>query len=50
MALHVEKTLKITIQEKLSKSQKFASKKSVTEFRYSQAIFYSSKSFYFTVI
>ena len=39
MVLHVEKTLKTTIQKKLQKSQKFARKISVTEFRYSQAIF-----------
>ena len=37
--LHVEKTLKITIQKKLRKSQKFARKISVAEFRYSQTIF-----------
>ena len=39
MVLHVEKTLKITIQKKLPKSQKFARKITVTEFCYSQAIF-----------
>ena len=39
MVLHLKKTLKITIQKKLQKSQKFAKKISVAEFRYSQAIF-----------
>ena len=39
MVLYVVKTLKTTIQKKLLKSQKFARKVSVTEFRYSQAIF-----------
>ena len=39
MVLHVEKTLKTTIQKNLQKSQKFARKISVTEFRYSQTIF-----------
>ena len=39
MVLHVEKTLKITIQKKLPKSQKFAGKLSAVEFRYSQTIF-----------
>ena len=39
MVLHVEKTLKTTIQRKLRKSQKFAKKISVAEFRYSQTIF-----------
>ena len=39
MVLRVEKTLKITIQKKLRKSQKFARKISVSEFRYSQTIF-----------
>ena len=39
MVLHVEKTLKTTIQKKLPKSQKFARKISVAEFRYSQTIF-----------
>ena len=39
MVLHGEKTLKTTIQKKLSKSQKFARKVSVAEFRYSQTIF-----------
>ena len=39
MALHVEKTLKTTIQKNLSKSQKFARELSVAEFRYSQTIF-----------
>ena len=39
MILHVEKTLKTTIQKKLQKSQKFARKISVAEFRYSQTIF-----------
>ena len=37
MVLHVEKTLKTTIEKKLQKSQKFAMK--ISEFRYSQAIF-----------
>ena len=40
MVLHVEKTLKTTIQKKLQKSQKFARKISVAEFRYSQTIFW----------
>ena len=40
IVLHVEKTLKTTIQKKLRKSQKFARKISVTEFRYSQTIFF----------
>ena len=39
MALHVEKSLKTTIQKKLPKSQKFARKISEMEFRYSQSIF-----------
>ena len=39
MVLHVEKILKTTIQKKLQKSQKFARKISMTEFRYSQTIF-----------
>ena len=39
MVLHVEKTLKTAIQRKLRKSQKFAKKISVAEFRYSQTIF-----------
>ena len=39
MVLHVEKNLKTTIQKKLRKSQKFARKISVAEFRYSQTIF-----------
>ena len=39
MVLHVEKTLETTIQKKLQKSQKFARKISVAEFRYSQTIF-----------
>ena len=39
MVFHVEKTLKTTIQKKLRKSQKFARKISVAEFRYSQTIF-----------
>ena len=39
MVLNVEKTLKTTIQKKLRKSQKFARKISVAEFRYSQTIF-----------
>ena len=39
MVLHVEKTLKTTIQKNLSKSQKFKRKISATEFRYSQTIF-----------
>ena len=38
MVLHVEKTLKNTIQKKLRKSQKFARKISVVEFHYSQTI------------
>ena len=38
MVLHVEKTLKTTIQKKLRKFQKFASKISVAEFRSSQTI------------
>ena len=39
MVLHVEKTLKTTIQKKLRKSQKFTRKISVVEFHYSQNIF-----------
>ena len=39
MVLHVEKTLKTTIQKKLRKSQKFERKISVAEFRNSQIIF-----------
>ena len=39
MVLHVEKTLKTTIQKNLTKSQKFARELSVAEFRYSQTIF-----------
>ena len=39
MVLHDEKTLKTAIQKKLRKSQKFARKMSVAEFRYSQTIF-----------
>ena len=39
MVLHVEKTLKTTIQKKLRKSQKFARKIFVAEFRNSQTIF-----------
>ena len=39
MVLHVEKTLKTTIQKKLQKSQKSARKISVAEFRYTQTIF-----------
>ena len=39
MVLHVEKTLKSTIQKKLRKSQKLARKISVAELRYSQTIF-----------
>ena len=38
MVLHVEKTLKTTIQKSLSKSQKFERKKSVAKFCYSQTI------------
>ena len=40
MVLHVEKTLKTTIHKKLRKSQKFARKISVAEFRHSQTIFW----------
>ena len=39
MVLHVEKTLKTTIHKKLRKSQKFARKIYVADFRYSQTIF-----------
>ena len=39
MVLHVEKTFKTTIQKKLRKSQKFARKISVTEFRNSETNF-----------
>ena len=39
MVLHDEKTLKITIEKMLRKSQKFARKIYLTEFRYSQTIF-----------
>ena len=38
MVLHVEKTLKTTIQKNLPKSQKFTKKISVAKFRYSQII------------
>ena len=38
IVLHAEKALKTTIQKKLQKSQKFARKISVEEFRYSQTI------------
>ena len=38
MALHVEKTLKTTIQKNLPKSQIFARKISVAKFHYSQTI------------
>ena len=44
MVLHVDKTLKTTIQKKLRKSQEFARKISVTEFRYSQTIFFAVHS------
>ena len=39
MVFHVEKTLKTTIQKKLRKSQKFARKTSMVEFRYIQTFF-----------
>ena len=39
MLLHVEKTLKTTIQKKLRKSQKFERKLSLAQFRNSQTIF-----------
>ena len=39
MVLHIEKTLKTTIQKKLQKSQKFAMKISVAEFCYNRTIF-----------
>ena len=39
MVLHVEITLKTTIQKKLPKSQKFARKISVVGFRFNQTIF-----------
>ena len=45
MVLHVEKTLKTAMQKMLPKSQKFAMKISVAEFRYSQTSF-----LWFTVI
>ena len=38
MVLHVEKTLKTTIKENLTKSQKFAKQISAAEFRYNQTI------------
>ena len=38
MVLHIEKTLKTTIQKKLRKSQRFSRKISVAEFRNSQII------------
>ena len=38
MVLHVEKTLKTTVQKNLIKSQKFPRKISVAEFHYSQTI------------
>ena len=40
MGLHGKKTLKTTIQKKLSQSQKFARKVTVVEFRYSQIIIF----------
>ena len=39
MVLHVEKTLRTTIQRKLQKSHKFARKISVVKFRNSQTMF-----------
>ena len=45
MVLHVEKTLKTAMQKMLPKSQNFARKISVAEFRYSQTSF-----LWFTVI
>ena len=45
MVLHVEETLKTTIQKKFPKSQKFARKVSLTDLRYGQTIF-----LWFTVI
>ena len=39
IVLHVEKTLKTITQKNLRKSQKFAMKLSMAEFRYSQTIF-----------
>ena len=41
IVLHGRKTFKTTIQKNLSKSQKFARKVSVVEFRYSQTIFFA---------
>ena len=42
MVLHVEKTLKTTIQKNLPKSQKFVKKISVAKFLYRQTIFLRS--------
>ena len=39
MIFHGKETLKTTIQKNMSKSQKFARKVTVVEFRYSQTIF-----------
>ena len=44
MVLHGEKTLKTTIQKNLSKSQTFARKVTVAEFRYNQTIFFAVHS------
>ena len=44
MVLHVEKTLKTTIQKKLQESQKFGRKLSVAEFRYIQTILFAVHS------
>ena len=40
MVLHVQKTLKTTIQKKLPKCRKFAREISIAEFRYSQTIYF----------
>ena len=45
IVLHIEKTLETTIQKNVPKSQKFATKVSVVEFRHSQTII-----LWFTVI
>ena len=44
MVLHVEKTLKTTIQKKLPKSQKFVRRIIVAEFSYCQTIFFVVQS------
>ena len=48
MGLHGKKNLKTAIQKNLSKSQKFARKVTVVEFRYSQTNFFFSFALQFT--